>query len=198
VLKYDHHCPWIGQCVGARNHKFFVNFCQATSVFSAYTFSTLIAFNVRAANSVDGNIDPQEIIIIALAGLFGLFTTMLIIGHFHLIWVGQSTVESVQIRAMKEREEEALSKVFSWWEFGAKRRTRKEWDDEWGDLDKEGHIWWLGSGKAGWEDVMGTNKWGWILPIGRSKSDGLMYPPNPRFDGQGRWRRRPDWPEELR
>jgi palmitoyltransferase len=36
------------------------------------------------------------------------------------------------------------------------------------------------------------------VPIGRSASDGLDYPINPRFDNDGRWRRRPEWPEELR
>lgn len=27
VLGMDHHCPWIGQCCGARNHLYFVVFC---------------------------------------------------------------------------------------------------------------------------------------------------------------------------
>lgn len=79
-----------------------------------------------------------------------------------------------------------------------KRRIRQRWDDEWGSIAKEGNIWWLGSGMKGWVDVMGSNRWGWIFPIGRSQSNGLTYPVNPCFDDQGRWRRRIDWPPELR
>lgn len=37
-----------------------------------------------------------------------------------------------------------------------------------------------------------------LVPVGRGLSDGLTYPVNPRFDAEGRWRRRADWPEELR
>ena len=36
------------------------------------------------------------------------------------------------------------------------------------------------------------------VPIGRSEGDGLTFPVNPRFDADGRWRRRKDWPPELR
>jgi palmitoyltransferase len=36
-----------------------------------------------------------------------------------------------------------------------------------------------------------------LVPIGRSKGDGLAYPVNPRFDEEGRWRRRKEWPVDL-
>jgi len=36
------------------------------------------------------------------------------------------------------------------------------------------------------------------VPVGRSGGDGLSYPVNPRFDAEGRWRRREEWPEHLR
>jgi len=75
--------------------------------------------------------DPQEIVVIALyvgchlcnislmfpsAGLFFLFTTMLALSHTRLILLGQSTVESMQIHSMKERESRALARGFSCWQ----------------------------------------------------------------------------------
>ncbi|KAF8147669.1 DHHC palmitoyltransferase-domain-containing protein [Crassisporium funariophilum] len=201
VLKYDHHCPWIGQCVGGRNHKFFLNFCQATVVFTSYVFATLLAFTVRRMNALDGSagdVDAQEIVIIALAALFMLFTSTLIMSHVNMILKGQTTVETMQIQTMKEREARSLAKAFGWWEFGEKKRLRRQWDEEWGRLDLEGNIWWRGSRHAEWTDVMGDWWAGWIFPVGRPMSDGLNYPVNPRFDSEGRWRRRADWPEGYR
>jgi palmitoyltransferase len=79
-------------------------------------------------------------------------------------------------------------------------------------------MWWLGSKRENWEAVMGRNIWWWfreprlqhltlsldrlfmllLVPIGHSLSDGETYPVNPRFDSEGRWRRRAEWPSGLR
>jgi len=197
VLKYDHHCPWIGQCVGARNHKFFVNFLQAASVFTLYTFATLLGFSIDGTTKFNADFDPQYIVIIALSVLFAILTTILLISHVLLIWSGQSTVENIHMHEIQARESRALDRAFSWWDCGAKRRMRREWDEEWGDMSTEGNLWWLGSRREGWEDVMGKSVWGWFLPVGRSQSDGLTYPVNPRFDEEGRLRRRTEWPKHL-
>ncbi|KAJ7603217.1 DHHC palmitoyltransferase-domain-containing protein [Mycena polygramma] len=198
ILKFDHHCPWIGQCVGARNHKFFLNFALATLIFTAYTFGSLLAFNVNGGVG-EADVDPQEVVVIGLAALFALFTGSLGIAHTRLIMLSQTTVESLSVQRMKERESAGLSEAgIGCWEVGAKRRALKSYDAEWGAPDTEGNVWWAGSARAGWEDVMGRSVWGWIFPIGAPLGDGLNYRPNPRFDPDGRWRRRSEWPAELR
>ncbi|KAJ7836691.1 DHHC palmitoyltransferase-domain-containing protein [Mycena olivaceomarginata] len=95
ILKFDHHCPWIGQCVGARNHKFFLAFAYATAIFTIYTFGSLLAFNVRGGSGVgETDVDPQEVVIIALAALFALFTLTLGAEHTRLILLSQTTVRA--------------------------------------------------------------------------------------------------------
>lgn len=196
VLKYDHHCPWIGQCVGARNHKFFVNFLQWAAIYCMWTFATLIAGVVQMSR--DGDIDPQFIVGIALTGLFVVFTLTLLLTHIRLILLNQSTVESLNAQYMKEREKSVLARMFAWYQFSAKRQTRKQWDREWGDIDTEGNLWWLGSDRKNWEAVMGPSKWGWFLPLGRTPADGVNWEHNPRFDADGILRPRSQWPQELR
>lgn len=47
----------------------------------------------------------------------------------------------------------------------AKRKTRKEWDREWGRIGLEGNIWSLGSVRRHWELVFGPNPWTWMRAL---------------------------------
>ncbi|KAG2078412.1 zf-DHHC-domain-containing protein [Suillus decipiens] len=199
VLKYDHHCPWVGHCVGAYNHKFFVNFVQWAWILSFWMFSTVLGLNIKSrATSSPSEINPQHIVLLALTALFGLFCFLMFLTHLQLIMLNQTSVESLGFRSMQEREQDDLARMHRWYECGAKKRTRERWDKEWGRIGKEGNLWWLGSRRANWESVMGKNVWWWFLPVGRGLEDGVNFPTNPRFDNQGRWRRRNEWPSDLR
>ncbi|KAH8988336.1 zf-DHHC-domain-containing protein [Lactarius akahatsu] len=197
VLKYDHHCPWIGQCVGAQNQKFFFVFVVWAMFFCLWTFSTLVGLNARAASHTDTTTDPEHIVVIVLSGLFAVFTSAMFMSHIVLISTNQTTVEHVAVRAMKDRENETLNNMHSFWGCLEKRRTRQTWDAEWGRIGHEGNMWWLGDVRAHWEQVFGPRTWTWLLPIGSSKDLGLEYPRNPRFDVDGRWMPRKEWPAEL-
>ncbi|KAJ7896926.1 zf-DHHC-domain-containing protein [Mycena leptocephala] len=126
ILKFDHHCPWIGQCVGARNHKFFLNFSLATLVFTLYTFFSLLAFNINISSSSfssrgvgETDIDPQEVVVMALAALFALFTFSLGVAHTRFILLSQTTVESLGVQRLKEREGAGLADAgIGCWEVG--------------------------------------------------------------------------------
>jgi palmitoyltransferase len=151
------------------------------------------------------------------AGLFTLFTSILLFTHVRLICRNLTTVESLGVSELRERERAGLSSMFSWWDCGAKIRTKRAWDEEWGRPSREGNLWWLDDTRKNWESVMGARKLGWIrefrfllcasymltigacvVPIGGPTTDGLNYGLNPRFDAEGRWRPKKEWPEELR
>jgi palmitoyltransferase len=47
VLKMDHHCPWVGNCIGFNNYKFFLNmifYAFANSLYFVYIFGDVIKY----------------------------------------------------------------------------------------------------------------------------------------------------------
>ncbi|GAA5842481.1 hypothetical protein JCM11251_007326 [Rhodosporidiobolus azoricus] len=206
VLKMDHHCPWVGSCVGARNYKYFYNFLQYSSTYCLFVFLTLLIAQTLPLGTFDPptrpypGADGQQIAIIAVSFLFFLFTGSLFFAHTRLILRNMTTIEEISMNRMKQRERTALNSAYGFWALREKSKIRKAWNRQWGRHGKEGNLWWLGSKRANWEAVMGKDKLPWLFPIPArpTPDDGLYYPPNPRFSKEGCWRPRREWPKELR
>ncbi|EDV28439.1 uncharacterized protein TRIADDRAFT_19198 [Trichoplax adhaerens] len=101
IRKMDHHCPWINNCVGECNQKYFILFLLYTAMASVYAIIFCIVLFMAKCDNCDEN-SPRHVhiifstILITFAFVFALFTILILYDQITSILTDITSVEYVK------------------------------------------------------------------------------------------------------
>lgn len=107
VDKLDHHCPWMGQCIGRRNYRFFLGYVGSTCALCLYTAGLSLVVFFRAASHsknklivdviVEGTTHaPGAAVAVAVPSLILLCVAPLLCYHASLVCENKTTNEEIK------------------------------------------------------------------------------------------------------
>ncbi|XP_071574220.1 palmitoyltransferase ZDHHC3-like isoform X2 [Temnothorax nylanderi] len=102
IRRMDHHCPWINNCVGERNQKYFIQFLVYVGALAIYAIILVITSWLYDCPQCNNDIAVKQnrilhcVILVLESALFGMFVIAILVDQFQAILGDETAVERVQ------------------------------------------------------------------------------------------------------
>ncbi|XP_001632888.3 palmitoyltransferase ZDHHC15B isoform X2 [Nematostella vectensis] len=98
ILKMDHHCPWVNNCVGYSNYKFFLLFLFYAILYTFYVTGTVTKYFIAFwSNSLEGEGKLHILFLFFVALMFCISLWSLFGYHIYLVSQNKTTLESFRV-----------------------------------------------------------------------------------------------------